>query len=97
MRMRRAVVLGAAALAIGAAGALLSSRPDRDAGEEGVVRVVAAPPVDSPPPATAGPVALPAPPEPADPDNRSGPHEDPPAPRESGAPNYAELGVLPPI
>jgi hypothetical protein len=96
MRMRRVIVLGAAALAAGAAGALLLSRPARDAGPEGIVRVVAASPVDAPPPATAGPV-LPAPSEPAGPDNRLGPHEDPPAPREAGAPNYAELGVQPPI
>lgn len=97
MRVRRAMVLGTAALAIGAAGALLVSRPHKDAGEEGVVRV-AAPTAESPP-VSAVPAVTPTPlaPEPVDTGNRSDRRDDPPAPREPGSPNYAELGVLPAI
>ncbi|UIJ44496.1 hypothetical protein LZK98_15710 [Sphingomonas cannabina] len=96
MRVRRAIVLGTAALAIGTAGALLLSDADKDAGEEGVVRIVSAPSEEALS-VPAEPAATPTPPAPVDTGDRPGRRDDPPAPHEPGSPNYAEIGVLPAI
>ena len=92
---RRTITLGAAAVLIGTAGGFLLFRPEKREGE-GVVRVVAAPSA-TPSRVPAMPAAWGTPPVPSAKDGKSDSGVDPPAPREAGSPNYAELGVQPAI